>query len=72
MNKEIHPLAEIMPDLPQKDYQELLADIRTNGLLDPITLFEGKVLDGRNRLQRTVEQPDKATRQSLFSLTGRA
>lgn len=55
MNKEIHPLAEIMPDLSQKDYQELLLDIQTNGLLDPITLFEGKVLDGRNRLRACQE-----------------
>lgn len=46
-----HELARYFPLLWGQDYQDLKADIRDQGLLEPITLFEGKVLDGRNRLR---------------------
>jgi ParB-like chromosome segregation protein Spo0J len=55
MTYEVHPLADAMPALRKQDYQELLADVQTNGLVDPITLFDGKVLDGRNRLRACQE-----------------
>lgn len=47
---EIHPAATIFP-LAEDTIPELAEDIRKNGLLDPIDLFEGKVLDGRRRLR---------------------
>jgi len=46
---EIHPLALMMPELSPEDRALLLADIRENGLLEPITLHEGKILEGRSR-----------------------
>ena len=55
MTYEVHPLADAMPPLRKQDYQELLADVQTNGLVDPITLFEDKILDGRNRLRACQE-----------------
>jgi hypothetical protein len=31
------------------EFEALCQDIRINGLFDPITLYQGKILDGRNR-----------------------
>lgn len=36
-------------------FGRLCEDVRANGLLDPITLHEGKVLDGRHRLRACNE-----------------
>jgi hypothetical protein len=55
MNYESHPLADALPTMLRKEYQELSADIQRNGLLESITLFEGKVLDGRHRLRACQE-----------------
>jgi ParB-like chromosome segregation protein Spo0J len=56
MKYEIHPLAEALPAMSESEYRELLADVRTRGhLLDAITLYEGKVLDGRHRLRACEE-----------------
>lgn len=44
-----HPLAAHLPMMTEKDLQDLANDIKTNGLLNPIVLYEGKILDGRNR-----------------------
>lgn len=52
---EIHPAAEIFPLMTGDQFQGLVEDIRENGLLEPIILFEGKILDGRNRLRACEE-----------------
>jgi len=46
---EAHPIAEIFPMMSDAELDGLCEDIKKNGLLEPIVLFEGKVLDGRNR-----------------------
>jgi hypothetical protein len=46
-----HPLANLLPQLDGGAFDELVADIRVNGLLEPITIYEGLVLDGHNRLR---------------------
>lgn len=51
MDLQFHEITEWFPLLDEQALQELAADIRTNGLLEPIALYEGKVLDGRNRYQ---------------------
>jgi ParB-like chromosome segregation protein Spo0J len=48
---EFHTLASLFPLLEGADFDELVADIRENGLHEPIVVFEGRVLDGRNRLR---------------------
>jgi ParB-like chromosome segregation protein Spo0J len=45
----LHPLAENFPPLEGTDFEELVADIKQHGLNEPIVVFEGKILDGRNR-----------------------
>src|SRR5262245_42687293 len=44
-----HPLANIFPLLEGKEFEELADDIHRNGLHEPIILYEGMILDGRNR-----------------------
>jgi predicted transcriptional regulator len=50
-----HPLAEKYPLLEGDDYEELKESIRLYGLLNPIWLYEGKILDGRNRYRACRE-----------------
>lgn len=44
-----HSFAGLFPLLDQEDLQRLADDIKENGLLEPVILHEGKILDGRNR-----------------------
>jgi len=46
---EFHELCCIFPRCTDEELQLLVSDIRENGLQTPITLYEGKILDGRNR-----------------------
>ena len=46
---DFHELCCIFPRCSDEELQLLVSDIRENGLKTPITLFEGKILDGRNR-----------------------
>lgn len=45
-----HEYAEVLPLIQGEAFDKLVADIKTNGLNHAIVLFEGKVLDGRNRV----------------------
>lgn len=46
---KVHPLAEKFPMMPEPEITELATSIKTHGLKEPLVLFEGKILDGRNR-----------------------
>jgi hypothetical protein len=46
---EFHPLAEAFPLIDGAAFDELVADIDEHGVREPIVLYEGKILDGRNR-----------------------
>lgn len=46
---ELHPLAALFPVMSEDDFAELKEDIRANGLLEKIVLYEDKILDGRHR-----------------------
>jgi ParB-like chromosome segregation protein Spo0J len=45
-----HPASKLFPMIGSAELQELADDIKANGLRDPIALFDGMVLDGRNRM----------------------
>ena len=46
---DFHELANLFPMIPKEELEQLTDDLRTNGLIEPITIYEGKILDGRNR-----------------------
>jgi hypothetical protein len=46
---EFHELCLLFPRCTDEELQLLVSDIRENGLLTPIILHKGKILDGRNR-----------------------
>jgi N6-adenosine-specific RNA methylase IME4 len=46
---KFHALAELFPLLDGREFDELVADIATNGLREPVWLYQDAVLDGRNR-----------------------
>jgi hypothetical protein len=52
---DIHDIALVLPDMSGSDYERLKQDIKKNGLLDAIRLYEDKVLDGRHR-QKACEE----------------
>lgn len=55
MTYDVHPAADLFPMLGDEELQELAEDIRVNGLIEPVWLWNdpqrGRVLlDGRNRV----------------------
>ena len=47
----VHPVAELFPMLDKHDLQALAADIKANGLQQPLVVTkDGMLVDGRNRL----------------------
>lgn len=47
--KQIHEYAEIFPLIEGEDFEAMKKDIKAHGLINPITLKDDKILDGRNR-----------------------
>lgn len=50
-----HPLSAAFPAMSEDEYNALLDSITDIGVQNPITIFEGMVLDGWNRYQATQE-----------------
>lgn len=46
-----HPYAKLFPLITGSELEELAADIDENGLNEPITTYQGMILDGRNRYE---------------------
>jgi hypothetical protein len=46
----VHPAADLFPLMSESEQRELGEDIKARGLHHPIVLYQGKLLDGRNRL----------------------
>ena len=52
---EFHWISGIFPMMHPAEFEELAEDIKITGLLHPITRYQGKVLDGRNRERACAE-----------------
>lgn len=48
---EFHEYANLFPMMPDTELQELASDIKAHGQENPITSYNGKILDGRNRFR---------------------
>ena len=50
-----HPASDIFPLMADAEFQKLKADISANGVLEPVWLCGGMVLDGRHRMMACVQ-----------------
>jgi len=52
---QVHPYADLFPPMSTDEFAALVEDIRTSGQREPIVTYQGKVVDGRNRLRACIE-----------------
>lgn len=52
---EIHPLSAVWPQMTAAEKHELIDDIKVHGVIEPIMLFDGKVLDGFHRYNAALK-----------------
>jgi ParB-like chromosome segregation protein Spo0J len=52
---EFHPIANVFPLMKGDEFKQFKKDIKSNKLQQPIVIYEGKILDGRNRYNACKE-----------------
>lgn len=50
MTMRLHPFCKLFPEITGEDFKAFVADIKENGLRQPIVTLDEKILDGQNRL----------------------
>ena len=61
----VHPLARLFPPLSPEQYEALVASIMAIGLLDPIIVWQGQIIDGLHR-QRACREAGVQPRYELL------
>ena len=51
----IHPLADLLPQMPENEYLHFRDDIKARGLKEDIWVLNGQVVDGRHRYRARRE-----------------
>jgi hypothetical protein len=67
---DFHPLAEMFPLIEGEDFDALVEDIGARGILVPITIYQGKILDGRNRYNAGKAANYKFSQRDFRELAG--
>jgi hypothetical protein len=65
-----HPLANMFPMIEGVEFANLKSDIAANGIHQPIVLFQGQILDGRNRYKAGKEAGHKFKPENFKEFTG--
>ena len=65
MSYEYHPIANIFPMMSKDERTRLKASITDVGQLEPVLIYEGKILDGRNRYE-VCQELGKTIREAVF------
>jgi hypothetical protein len=52
---ELHDLANLFPPMTDAEFSSLVDDVKKHGVREPITLFGGKVIEGRHRMLAAEE-----------------
>lgn len=70
---EIHEACSIFPMMSDDEFRGLVEDIRENGQREPIWIYEGRIIDGRNRYkacQELIRRPTTREWDGKGSLVG--
>jgi ParB-like chromosome segregation protein Spo0J len=65
-----HELANIYPMCDEAELKGLRESIRANGIREPIKLYEGKILDGRNRYKAAQEAGHRFVPANFVTFSG--
>ncbi len=66
---EFHQLANMFPLIEGEEFDALAEDINERGILSPIILYKGKILDGRNRYRAAQAAGHKFTDRDFKELS---